>query len=314
MQGFFVFPRPHRPLALSLAALLAFLPVPAGADEAAAKTVRLEDGGRILLGRLAVPPGRAPADGVVLMVHGSMAHLGQETIAGVQQALADREIPSLAITLSLGESARTGMYPCASVHRHRHSNAVREIGLWHDWLTRQGIARIALLGHSRGGNQAVSYARALGAGTPTRRLVAAIALAPATWSAARADAAYRQRFKRDRLADVKAAAGRGDALLKNHPFLSCPDATVRASSFVDYHRDDPGRDTPGLLADYGGAPLLVLAARQDRVVPDLIERMPAVKNPRVAFAVIEEAGHMFLDFYAEDVADRVAAFLKDRFR
>ncbi|MCY4067154.1 MAG: hypothetical protein OXF57_12435, partial [Rhodospirillaceae bacterium] len=117
------------------------------------KTVRLADGDRILLGRLLVPDGASLADGAVLMVHGSMAHLGQETVAGVQNALAEREIPSLAITLSLGESARTGMYPCEAVHRHKHSNAVREIGLWRDWLDRQGAGKVAVFGHSRGGNQ-----------------------------------------------------------------------------------------------------------------------------------------------------------------
>ncbi len=289
-------------LALSLSA--------AAAGEAAAKTVRLADGDRILLGRLLVPDGASLADGAVLMVHGSMAHLGQETVAGVQNALAEREIPSLAITLSLGESARTGMYPCEAVHRHKHSNAVREIGLWRDWLDRQGAAKIALFGHSRGGNQIVRYALK----APPGALAAAVALAPATWSADRADAAYRTRHKRDRLADVKAAAARGDALLRDHPFLSCPGATVAASSFVDYHRNDPGRDTPGLLGAYRGAPLLVLAGREDRVAPDLIAKMAAVKNPRVGFAVIEEADHMFLDFYAEDVADRMAEFLEDKFR
>ena len=278
--------------------------------EAAADSVRLSDGDRILLGRLIVPDGAKLADGAVLMVHGSMAHLAQETIAGVQQALAEREIPSLAITLSLGESARTGMFPCDRVHRHKHSSAVREIGLWRDWMSRQGAARIGLFGHSRGGNQIVAYARR----APQGALVAAVALAPATWSAARADAAYRTRHKRDRLADVKAAAARGDALLKNHPFLSCPNATVAASSVVDYHRDDPGRDTPTLLGDYRGVPLLVLAGREDKVVPDLIAKMAAVKNPRVAFAVIDDADHMFLDFFAEDVADRMAEFLKDKFR
>lgn len=293
---------------------LAMLVAAAAVAEAAAETVRLKDGERILLGRLAAPEGAKLAGGTVLMVHGSMAHLAQETIAGVQQALAERDIPSLAITLSLGETARTGMYPCEAVHRHKHSNAGREIGLWRDWLSRRGAAKIALFGHSRGGNQIVAYARA----APPGALAAALALAPATWSADRADAAYRQRHKRDRRADVKAAAALagaegGDALLKNHPFLSCPSATVAAGSFVDYHRDDPGRDTPGLLKTYRGAPLLVLAGREDKVVPDLIAKMAAVKNPRVAFAVVEDADHMFLDFFAEDVADRVAEFLKDKF-
>ena len=76
----------------------------------------------------------------------------------------------------------------------------------------------------------------------------------------------------------------------------------------------PAADTPALLGAYRGAPLLVLAGREDRVVPDLIAKMAGVKNPRIGFAVIEEADHMFLDFYAEDVADRMAEFLEDKFR
>ena len=290
--------------------MLALLVAAMAVTEAAAEPVRLRDGDRILLGNLSVPDGAALAQGAVLMVHGSMAHLGQETIAGVQNALADRQIPSLSITLSLGESARTGMFPCDRVHRHKHSNAVREIGLWRDWLSRNGAGKIALFGHSRGGNQIVAYAGS----APPGALAAAVALAPATWSAERADATYRRRHQRDRLADVKAAAAKGDALLKNHPFLSCPGATVAASSFVDYHRNDSGRDTPALLNGYRGAPLLVLAGREDKVVPDLIAKMAAVKNPRVSFAVIDDADHMFLDFFAEDVADRMAEFLEDRFR
>jgi len=291
------------------APLLALWLTAAAAGDAAAKTVRLNDGGRVLLGRLLIPDGAALAKGAVLMIHGSMAHLGQETVAGVQNALAERQIPSLAITLSLGESARTGMFPCDAVHRHKHSKAVREIGLWRGWLSRQGAGKIALFGHSRGGNQIVAFARA----APPGALAAAVALAPATWGAERADAAYRRRHKRNRLADVKAAAEKGDTLLKDHPFLSCPSATVAASSFVDYHRDDPGRDTPALLGAYRGAPLLVLAGREDKVVPDLIAKMAAVKNPRLAFAVIDDADHMFLDFFAEDVADRMADFLEDKF-
>ena len=293
-----------------IAPILALLFAVTAAAEAAAAPVRLKDGDRSLLGNLAVPEGAALAKGAVLMVHGTLAHLAQETIAGVQQALAERSIPSLSISLSFGVSGRTGMYPCTAVHRHKHSNAVREIALWHAWLTRQGAGKVAVFGHSRGGNQVVNYARAAAPGA----LVAAIALAPATWSAARADAVYRRRHRRDRLADVGAAAASGDALLEGHPFLSCPNAKVQASSFVDYHRNDASRDTPGLLDDYRGAPLLVLAGQKDKVVPDLIARMPKVRNPRVSFTAIEEADHMFLDFYAEDVADRVAEFLKDKFR
>ena len=52
------------------------------------------------------------------------------------------------------------MYDCATPHTHRHADAVEEIGAWLGWLQSQGVAKVALLGHSRGGNQTARFAAA----------------------------------------------------------------------------------------------------------------------------------------------------------
>ncbi len=89
-------------------------------------------------------------------------------------------------------------------------------------------------------------------------LAAVVALAPSTWTAAGADRRYRQRFHRDRRADVAAARAKGKAILSGHPFLNCPSTRVAADSFVAYYADDPKMNTPTLLTGIK-VPTLVIA-------------------------------------------------------
>lgn len=275
------------------------------AGTALGKPVSITLGGLKLNGNLEMAAAKSLGDGVVLITHGTMAHNAMEIIAGIQKALKERGVSSLAITLSLGRSDRKGMYPCAQVHNHKHSNAMPEIGAWRAWLSRQGAGRIALMGHSRGGNQTVWFA----AEYTGSDIVAVVALAPMTWSAAKASRRYREIHQRSRQADLAMAKGKGEALLDKRRFLICPSARVAASSFVDYYRDEPRRDTPSLLKKMT-RPTLVIAAGEDRVVTDLPARMKGIENNNVRLVVIADAGHMFLDFYLEDAADEISKFLK----
>jgi pimeloyl-ACP methyl ester carboxylesterase len=133
-----------------------------------------------------------------------------------------------------------------------------------------------------------------------------------TWSAARASRRYRDTHQRSRQADLALAMGKGEALLDKRRFLICPSARATASSFVDYYRDEPRRDTPSLLKTMK-RPTLVIAAGEDRVVTDLPARMKGVNNRNVRFVVIADASHMFLDFFLEDAADEIGKFLKGLF-
>jgi pimeloyl-ACP methyl ester carboxylesterase len=270
-----------------------------------AKPVSIAYRGLKLIANLETAAGHALGDGAVLIVHGTMAHARMETIATLQKALKARGLGSLAITLSLGESDRKGMFPCDHVQRHKHTDALPEIAAWYRWLEARGAGKVALLGHSRGGNQVVRYALA----QPAGRVAAVVALAPMTWTAASADRRYRRRYHRDRRTDVAAARRRGHAILANHPFLHCPSTRVAADSFVSYYADDLKNDTPTLLAGVR-VPTLVIVGSADKVVTDLPARMKRVTNPEVKFVVIDGSGHFFLDLFADDAADRIAAFLK----
>ncbi len=260
-----------------------------------------------LNGRLVSAGTATPSRPVVLIVHGTLGHLGMEIIHNLQELLDEREMDSLAITLSLRQDNRAGMYDCTTPHTHRHDGAPGEIAAWRDWLKSRGHDRIYLLGHSRGGAQAALF-MAERQPQDIRKLVL---MAPMTWNPARAAAGYEKRYGKELAPLLDRARAAPGAMMKATDFIYCPGATVRGSTFLSYYADDPRRDTPSLLPGIA-PPVLVIAAADDEVVRDLPERVrPLVDGKRVRLVVIEEAGHMFLDFALEDAADAIAAFVKD---
>ena len=169
---------------------------------------------------------------------------------------------------------------------------------------------MVLFGHSRGGNQAARFA----AGRSHPSLQRLVLLAPATWNATRAAAGFENRHGRplagafDR-ANRLSEAGRGGEVLAKHGLLYCPGADVTAESLVSYYRADPQFDTPAVLKDVK-VPTLVVAGGKDTVVKGLPEAVkPLADGKNLAFAVIDDAGHFFLDLFAEDVADLIEEFL-----
>lgn len=301
-------------LSLILQVALALLFFCAGSGALQAQQVReveLKHAGITLIADLVVPDEGALKDGVVLLTHGTLAHKDMELIETLQTALAERGVASLAPTLSHGIDRRWGMYDCAVPHRYRYSDALDEIGVWVDWLEGQGAGSIALMGHSRGGNQTAWYA-AERAGPQVTNVVL---LAPAMGNAPEAAAEnYRQRYG-SALAPLLeeagklVAAGEGEQLTLMPGFIYCEKAEVTAASFLSNYAPEPGRDTGGLISRIK-SPVLVITGSLDKVVPDVADRVePVTDGARIRLEVIEDADHFFLDFYAEDVADLVVEFL-----
>lgn len=264
-----------------------------------------------LSANLELAEGQTLADPVVLLTHGTLAHNKMEIMVALQTALAERGISSLAPTLSLGVDKRTRMYDCAVPHTHKHSDALIEIGLWQGWLKDQGTTNVVLAGHSRGGNQTAWFA----ARHPDAVVSKVILIAPATWSADTAAEDFKKRHNRElagALAEAEAlvAAGKGELMIKGMGVLYCPGADVTAASFVDYYQPDDRMHTPNLLGMIG-KPTLVIAASEDTVSKGLIEATrPLADAGTVELVVIEDAGHFFLDFYAEDAADAIQTFIQ----
>jgi pimeloyl-ACP methyl ester carboxylesterase len=295
--------KPARILGLSLALALAGAGV--SADE-----VKLAHGGLTLNANLETAAADWQKGPVVLMTHGTLAHGGMEIMQALQAALKDRGISSLSITLSLGLDDRRGMYECATPHRHRHTDAVDEIGAWLGWLRGQGAGKVVLLGHSRGGNQTARYAAA----NPDAPAAKVILLAPSTYAADQAAQEYEKRYGKP-LADVLdraqklVAAGEGAKLLEPVDFLYCPKASASAAAFLSYYASDERLDTPRLLPEIK-APVLVIAGGDDEVVKGLPEKVqPLADGLRVQLKVIDGADHFFRDLYAEDVADAIQSAL-----
>jgi pimeloyl-ACP methyl ester carboxylesterase len=247
---------------------------------------------------------------VVLMTHGTLAHNRMEIIATLQEMFAEREISSLAINLSMGLSDRKGMYDCAVPHTHQHTDALDEIGLWLNWLKRQGVKSVVLLGHSRGGNQTAWFA----AERDDAAISKVILVAPQVWDEEKNSKGYKKSYGKE-LAPLLARAeklvseGKGDTQFKPIDFIYCPESSASAAAFVSYYRPDQRMDTPTLLKHIS-KPVLVFAGSEDTVVQGLEQKMERLSEPaNIGFEVIDGADHMFLDLYAEELADLAGEFI-----
>ncbi|MBT3990776.1 MAG: alpha/beta hydrolase [Rhodospirillaceae bacterium] len=294
-------------LATTLLALILIL----GFSPAQAETIRLPFNGLNLIGEFVLGDNRKPTDRTILVLHGTLAHLGMETIKNLQGVLKERGLNSLAINLSFGLNNRTGMYKCDVPHRHLYGDAIPELTHWLGWLKKKGIKDVTLFGHSRGGGQAALF----GATSDHQLVKRLVLLAPATWNKQRVANGFKRSHKRP-LADVlKEAhalvkAGKGKDYMKGTGILYCPGADVTAESFLSYYQPSTRYDTPTQLAKIK-RPVLVVAGGQDKVVRDIAQRTKPIAAARdnIHLVVVDDAGHFFLDLYAEDVVDAMEEFL-----
>jgi len=247
---------------------------------------------------------------VLLMTHGTLAHGRMEIMATLQQLFADAGLSSLSITLGLGQNDRHGMYDCATLHTHRHTDALDEIGVWLQWLKEQGAEQVVLLGHSRGGNQTAWFA--VERDDPVISRV--VLIAPQTWSEQEAASSYEKKYgeplsKLLAQAQAQADAGNGSAEIKTRGFIYCEDATATADAVLSYYRPEPRMDTPSLLPKIG-KPVLVIAASEDDTVPGLPDILaPLAEQGGIELVVIDGADHFFRDLYADEVVEAVQGFI-----
>ncbi|OKO87807.1 hypothetical protein AC629_11635 [Bradyrhizobium sp. NAS80.1] len=295
---------------LTALAILFVLSQPAGAGE---QELELSVGGRTTLATLRTPASMRPDTPLVVMTHGTLAHKDMEVIQGVAKALEQRGIASLAHTLSLGVDRRRGMYDCATRHDYVADDAAAEIGAWVNRV--RGLSsQVYVFGHSRGGNQVARYLAA----SQAPPVAGAVLLAPVT---ARAEADLRASYAQTygkllepflEQATKEVAAGRGGEWMDVPGFIYCRNAVVTARAFASFYAADAGQDTAALVARLK-LPVLVLAATKDTVVPDVVASFaPSADSSggRIKLEKIEDADHFFRDLFAEDVADRIAEFIK----
>lgn len=259
---------------------------------------------------LELAEGKDFSDGVVLMLHGLMAHNRMEIMRTFQDVFKDNGQSSLAINLSLGLNNRHGSYDCALPHRHRLSDAPDELEAWVGWLKTKGANRITLIGHSIGANQVLVFA----AERDDPAITGVILLAPSTGSYERVSARYETRYKKklaDELARAQSliAAGKGDELMEKVDFLYCPAATVTPTAFYEYYHDHRFGNVPSFLQRLK-KPTLVIAAGMDELQPDVAKRVaPFVDGKKIHLVVIEGSGHFFRDLFTDDAVEAAVAFM-----
>jgi pimeloyl-ACP methyl ester carboxylesterase len=280
-----------RPSALFLTALA----LVTGAAVAEAEPVQIKPSLLRLNGNLELPSGEKLAnETVVLIVHGTLSHARQETIAALQKNLKERGVASLAITLSLGVDDRQGPRPCEVLHDYALAGVRREIRLWLEWLGAQHAKAVDVLGFSRGGAQVA----AIGPELPTVRRM--VLLAPTFATASEQVNSYQRAFGHP-LAPELETAHKDPLKARPVDFLTCKQAPVLGATFLDAYAELPPK-----LAARTGHPTLVVIAGKDEIVPDLGGKLPSEVRP----VVIDGASHFFPDLYGEEAADVIARFVK----
>ncbi len=253
-----------------------------------------------------------PSGPILLITHGTLAHGKMELISNLQELYSENDVSSLALTLSLGQNDRQGMYDCALPHDHKHTDALDEMGIWLNYLKQQGAENIVLVGHSRGGNQTAWFASERDEDIIKKVLL----IAPATWSEHYAVQDYEKRYDMP-LAPILAHAhdlidaGKSNDMMEVPGFIYCPDTSATAASFVHYYTPDHRLDTPYLLPSIN-KPVMVIAGSDDQVVKHL-ETILAdqAASGAIQLISIDGAGHMFRDLYAEEAVDESLEFITD---
>ncbi|MFZ3065192.1 MAG: alpha/beta fold hydrolase [Nitrospirota bacterium] len=266
--------------------------------------------GITLNANLELSQNKSITDGVILIVHGTLAHRGMEITSALQNLLKDNGLNTLAINLSYSIDNRSGMYDCKNLHKHKHTDALSEISVWIDWLKKKDVKKIILLGHSRGGNQAAWFASQ----NDDPAIKSAILVAPMTWDEKSASENYKKRYKKDLQPLLERAqklikSGKGDTVLAHTDFLYCEDTSITAEAFVSYYAPDKKMDTPFLIPRIK-RPVFLALAKDDTIMPDLIKKAAALSdNKTVHIKVFEMADHFFRDLNAEELTEEIAGFL-----
>ncbi len=275
-----------------------------------AKEITLPYKGITLNANLELAAGKTTTDGIILITHGGLGHWGMETIVYLQELFKEHGDSTLAINLSLGLNNRHGMYDCKVTQRHRNDDAADEIGAWVTWLKSQGVSRVVLLGHSRGGAQTALYA----ADHHDAWVKAVVLMAPAT--RANSDAAdYQQRYHSP-LAPVLAKAetliknGKGNNVMQHVGLLNCADTSATADAFLSYYGPKARVDAPELIKKIQ-PPTLVVVAGKDEIVVGLDKKItPLMDGQHRQIKIVEGAGHAFRDLYSDDAVEAIDTFLK----
>lgn len=273
------------------------------------KEVTQQYKGLTINANLEMAEGKDFSDGIVLILHGMLAHNKMELVVASQQSLLENDINSLAINLSLSLDDRHGMFDCTWPHRHRQEDAVAEIGAWVAWLRQQGVSDITLMAHSRAANQSMIYAVENRDPEVTRLVM----LAP---GADDVKDSYEERYgaifdDTNNLMEQRIASGDGAIPVNDIDFWFCPKASVTADSFISYYGQQSKFRQFHQYLPRIPIPTLVIAGTQDERQPRIKKHVsPFLDDKRLFLVEIENAGHFFRDLNIEEAMEAMIDFME----
>jgi pimeloyl-ACP methyl ester carboxylesterase len=248
--------------------------------------------------------------GAVVVVHDSLAHHTDSTVAKLQSALVSKGLNSVAISLSLGMNQRKGAFDCDHEHDHRHGDASDEIVAWVEWLQAKGANQVAIVGHGRGATQA-----ALSAAERQDIGVSRLVLAnPPSTTPQITGVRYQQQFGQPLTPVLEHARklvedGEGDTLLNVPGFLTCTKARTTAAAFVDYYGGDNRQDIVSLLPEMKQQTLVIVAGN-DPAARDFEKTLSLfTATGKVVQQTVTGADAGFTGGSGEQLADLIAKFV-----
>jgi len=272
-----------------------FLSLPALAD-----LTQIKWGGLNLNGNLVAAEDKQKA--VFLIVHGTWAHGAMELPATLQSLLEDEGYGSLAITLSLGINDRQGFFDCQSPVVQGHGEAIEEIHAWYLFLREQGYAKIALIGHSRGGAQATLYQQRY----PQDKVSSLTLIAPMAWQKGVEVKAYHDKYSAN-LYDLLAKADQyqqaGKALFTPPGVLYCDKTPVSPVAFMSYYSAMPEKNTPSLLIKTEVPTVVYLGSEDPSSIRFAEQQTLFSAKVNISVVTIDGADHFFRDLYADELID-----------
>jgi pimeloyl-ACP methyl ester carboxylesterase len=284
------------------------------ANVAWAEPVSHEYLGLTVVGNLELAANKTLRDhGALVLVHDSLAHHTDATMAKLQSALVGKGFNSVAISLSLGMNQRKGAFDCGHEHDHRHGDASDEIVAWVEWLQGRGASQISIVGHGRGATQA-----ALSAAERHDMGVSRLVLAnPPNATPLHLGARYQQQFGQPLTPVLEHARklvedGEGDTLLNVPGFLTCAKARATAAAFVDYYGGDNRQDIVSLLPDLKQQTLVVVAG-QDPTAKEFEKTLSSfAASGKVVQQTVTGADGGFTGSSGEQLADLIVKFVNGR--
>ncbi len=252
---------------------------------------------------------------VFLLLHGSLAHGKMELIQATQTLLKEKGYQSLAITLSLNEANRKGMYDCKSKHTHKITDAGDELGFWLAWLKKKGVSNVYLLGHSIAPYQLLSFVNSKKVNIVKKLIL----YAPTNFVFKQRALAYKKQTGKSLESLLSKAASlkkqnKGKTLMGPVRFLHCNDAKVSAESFFSYYKNSDQLTISYQLKlnrKKNNLPVQVFVGSDDKLAGHFLPELKQLaKKNLLTLQVINGANHFFRDLYLEDVVDAIVEKIK----